>query len=380
MNTDKRVDEPVAGEHQSGRRLPKPSSRGSQPRKAQAWGEDILTKVTSMRTLMHFFKASDHPDTPNAPLANERLEEGIAQHLNAASEAAQRISVDNRKSSVSAAMERAESSVDAAEEMLLLRSPQSYLRGQLPRIHSDVRKYLEIADPRRVMVERVAQEKPESLADEGVREGIVVAASAAHRQARMHFARARSFKTAVVATSVVLFLMAALVALLGWWGPSNLALCFYPQELQKVVCATNEVAFDAGDGATGTDIDDAIRTAARPYDVLLIELLGLVAASVSGASSLRKVKGTSTPFSLPIALALVKLPTGALTAFLGLLLMRGQFVPGLSALDSSAQILGWAVIFGASQQLLTGLVDKQAGNVLDKVGGTSHASPAQAAR
>jgi hypothetical protein len=36
----------------------------------------------------------------------------------------------------------------------------------------------------------------------------------------------------------------------------------------------------------------------------------------------------------------------ALVAFLGLLLMRGQFVPGLSALDTSAQILAWALVFG----------------------------------
>lgn len=41
----------------------------------------------------------------------------------------------------------------------------------------------------------------------------------------------------------------------------------------------------------------------------------------------------------PVVLALLKLPTGALTAPLGLLLMRGGFVPGLSALDSPAQII-----------------------------------------
>ncbi|WP_219463922.1 hypothetical protein [Nonomuraea rhizosphaerae] len=38
---------------------------------------------------------------------------------------------------------------------------------------------------------------------------------------------------------------------------------------------------------------------------------------------------------------LFKLPFGALTAFVGLLLMRGQFVPGLSALDTSARDATW---------------------------------------
>ena len=72
-----------------------------------------------------------------------------------------------------------------------------------------------------------------------------------------------------------------------------------------------------------------------------------------------------------MALALLKLPTGALTAVLGLLLMRGQFVPGLSALDSSAQVLAWGIVFGYAQQLFTGLVDTQAQAVLDDVAGKS---------
>jgi hypothetical protein len=58
---------------------------------------------------------------------------------------------------------------------------------------------------------------------------------------------------------------------------------------------------------------------------------------------------------------------GAITAFLGLLLMRGQFVPGLSALDTPAQILSWALVFGFAQQLFTRLVDQQGQIVLNSV-------------
>ena len=56
-------------------------------------------------------------------------------------------------------------------------------------------------------------------------------------------------------------------------------------------------------------------------------------------------------------LLLLKLPTGALTAFLGLILLHGEFVPGLSALDTSGQILAWALVFGYAQQLFTRLID-----------------------
>jgi len=104
-------------------------------------------------------------------------------------------------------------------------------------------------------------------------------------------------------------------------------------------------------------------------DIWLIEVVGLLAAAAAAAFSLRNIRGTSTPYSLPVALALLKLPTGAVTAVLGLLLMRGEFVPGLSALDSSAQIVSWAVVFGYAQQLFTGLVDQQAHSVLQDVGG-----------
>ena len=61
---------------------------------------------------------------------------------------------------------------------------------------------------------------------------------------------------------------------------------------------------------------------------------------------------------MPVALAALKLPTGAITAFLGLLLMRQRYDPGLSALDTSAQILAWALVFGyARDELFTRLVD-----------------------
>jgi hypothetical protein len=64
---------------------------------------------------------------------------------------------------------------------------------------------------------------------------------------------------------------------------------------------------------------------------------------------------------------------------LGLLLMRGEFIPGLTSLDSSGQILAWAIIFGYAQQLLTGFIDRQAQDVLRIAGGTDEQPPPQGA-
>ncbi|MFD3617440.1 hypothetical protein ACFWWT_19800 [Streptomyces sp. NPDC058676] len=71
---------------------------------------------------------------------------------------------------------------------------------------------------------------------------------------------------------------------------------------------------------------------------------------------------------LPLSAALLKFPTGALTAFIGVLLIRGAFIPGLSDLDSSPQIVAWAVIFGAAQHLVPRFVDARARETLSGVG------------
>jgi hypothetical protein len=109
-------------------------------------------------------------------------------------------------------------------------------------------------------------------------------------------------------------------------------------------------------------VDDAIRRAASRWDIALVEFIGLLGATVA----LRQSRGTTDPYSLPAALAMLKVCTGALTAFLGLVLVRAAFIPGLSALDSSAQIIAWAVVLGYAQQLFTRAVDQQAQNIVSE--------------
>src|SRR4030095_6512464 len=110
-------------------------------------------------------------------------------------------------------------------------------------------------------------------------------------------------------------------------------------------------------------------------DLIVVELVGLTAAAIATAAAIRGIKGSSERYGLPVALAAPTLPTRATHAFLGLLLMRGQFVPGLSALDTSAQILAWALVFGYAQQLFTRLVDQQGQNVLETVRGADKEQP-----
>jgi len=116
--------------------------------------------------------------------------------------------------------------------------------------------------------------------------------------------------------------------------------------------------------------------AAKPEDLMVVELVGLAAAAVAAAAAIRNIKGSSERYGLPLALAALKLPTGAMTAVLGLLLMRGQFVPGLTALDTTAQILAWALVFGFAQELFTHFVDQQGQTVLNSVRAADAGRPA----
>ena len=72
--------------------------------------------------------------------------------------------------------------------------------------------------------------------------------------------------------------------------------------------------------------------------------------------------------------ALLKVPTGALTAVLGLSLILADVVPGVH-LTTSGQVVAWAIVLGAGQQTFTQLVDRQAQTVLNNVGSADKASP-----
>jgi hypothetical protein len=187
--------------------------------------------------------------------------------------------------------------------------------------------------------------------------------------------RVRSFRTVLVISAGVMALLAVLLGLLGWISPATLPLCFQPEQGGQLVliCPTGQsgsVAVDPAAGSSQPQIDASQNSPVNRVDVALVEAIGLIAASIASAAALRRLRGSSEPHGLPVALALLKLPTGALTAVLGLLLMRGEFLPGLSALDSSGQIIAWAIVFGYAQQLFTRFVDEQADSVLNDVRGS----------
>ncbi len=156
------------------------------------------------------------------------------------------------------------------------------------------------------------------------------------------YARLRSFRNILTAVSIAVLVVAVGLAGMGLLWPEALQLCFGPAADR--VCPT-------GSASTGKD-------------AIVIEILGAAGGALAAVLSVRRMQGTSTPHSVPLALALLKLPFGALTAILGLVLIHGRFVPGLTNLDTSGQILAYAIALGVAQHAVTALVDRKGHELL----------------
>jgi hypothetical protein len=264
----------------------------------------------------------------------------------------------------------AQTHYDTAHTMMLRMAPLEKIAAMVPGLLAHIREHLAVSDERRVQAEQIALSvRAGGVLDEAQRQILADAASVARQAHLKENLRVRSFTQIVYGLFAVLTVVVVLVGLVGALSPHTVPLCFLPEGI-GVVCATGSEAVDRSQ-PPGADVDELFARVASPWDYAVVQFVGMVAAAIAAAASLRRIRGSSTPYNVPVALALLKLPTGALTAVLGLLLMRGEFIPGLQSLDSSAQVIAWAVIFGYAQQLFTRFVDNQAQTVLNSVGGPS---------
>ena len=321
-----------------------------------AWREQAITRAAEIRTLA----ASAQARTEHPPAVAETLATSIAGHLAVAEDAVQ-MSRSLLRSSPGAVRERTTTNLDAAEIDALLLAPASDLCGRLPEVLAKVRTYLRDDDPRRTRVEEIAvQAVASEHFEESDRDAVLAALRAANREERETVGRAGGVRTLLTVAIALVTFAALAIAILGSARPDTLPLCFVSIESETLSCPAGSTSI----GPSGVDMDRALRVTVSPWDILLVELVGMFAAIVAAAVALRGFETLRSSFHVPLLLALLKLPTGALTAVLGLMLLRAGMVPGFSTLDSPAQITAWAVIFGYSQQLFTRLVDQRAQEVI----------------
>lgn len=92
--------------------------------------------------------------------------------------------------------------------------------------------------------------------------------------------------------------------------------------------------------------------------MIAIGTFGSVGGLLAGARQVLQLGGVYNPFYLPVHSLLLKVQMGALCALAGVYAVVGGIAPEIQA-GEWRDVAAWALVFGASQQLVTQLVDRK---------------------
>src|SRR5215475_9125078 len=176
------------------------------------------------------------------------------------------------------------------------------------------------------------------------------------------YVRLRNFRNIILGTAAILAVFTGLLLFLVARSPQAMPLCFTP----SVTGATTPTG-GAQEQQARQVCPSGNQQQPTSGDVLIIAGLGAVGGGFGALVAIRNLRGSSTPYAVPMALAVLKVPSGALTAVIGMLLLAGSFVPGLSNLVSQRQILAYALVFGSAQQIITRLADDRAQTIMNRL-------------
>ena len=321
-------------------------SRVSTPPRGAYWQHVVMTKVALLRSELERARAASG-DAEWYAKAEELLDlaDGAANHPGS------RLRLWLGGSAVN----RAFVNLHAAQVLMARHTGDDRVDVQLTWAMSRVRTTMPATAERREELERRCAEANRSeTGDAPVLKRWVLekALEWSYAITDAQFARLRSFRNILSGVSIAVLGFAVGLAVMGLIWPETLQLCF--QGVSGAVCPTGD--------------------APSHRDALVIEVLGAAGGAAAAVLAVSRMQGTSTAYSVPLALAMLKLPFGALSAILGLQLIHGRFVPGLTDLDTSGQILAYAIVLGVAQHLVTSLVDRRGQELLNGIPGKRTAS------
>jgi len=321
--------------------LHKPPDRGAY------WQHVVLSRITLVRNDLQRARTTQ-PDNETGWASAEAL-------LNTAEKAALQPGSRVQTWLGGSAVNRAFVNLHAAQVMLARHAPDERLDTQLLSAMTRVRTTMPAAAERREDLERryidataTDAKNPTTLKRWVLEKALEWSFATTDAQ----YARLRSFRNILSGVSIAVLLFVVGLAVLGVLWPDALQLCFSAGPNR--VCPTG--------GAPTT------------RDVMVIEVLGAAGGALVAVLGVSKMQGTSTPYSVPLALALLKLPFGALTAILGIVFIQGRFIPGLTNLDTPGQILAYAVALGVAQHAVTAMVDRRGQELLSGIPGKRSAN------
>jgi hypothetical protein len=257
-------------------------------------------------------------------------------------------------------VEGAYQSLHAARIFLVNLLPDTEVDALTPSVVARAATTLNSDDPRRVQIDQLTTMPADRAKRAVLREAMEITYDASDQ---LHM-RVRGFCNILLSSAALISLLMIALVLVVQARPDAMPLCFNPG-----ITNSGQAA-----GGTGTAAPPATtvcpsgdRQAPSGGDVVIVAGLGLLGGALAAAFAIRNIRGSSTPYDIPIALALLKVPSGSLTAVAGILLLGGGFVPGLSELDSQRQILAYALLFGYAQQLGTRFIDDRAQSLLNSL-------------
>ena len=332
-----------------------------------AWARHVRVQVVGIENRLNGAVAA-------APSTQHDPGHAVAAHLRSAREAIgyrrpgpSRIADWWRGTSV----EEAFMSLHAARVALVDVLPDDDVKALVPDAVARVGACLSPTDPRRIAVEQLPDEHHSPSHRRAVLRHALEMSYAASDESH---ARVRALRNVLLMAALLITVFMSCFIWFVSVDPGAVPLCFHPG---VSVGEAEQAARTRGGAADGysertvcptgeQDVGGPVQAPAR-RDVQIVVGLGVLGGALASTVSLRTLSGKVTPYGIPVAVALLKLPIGGLTAVAGIILLGGAFVPGLSNLDSQRQILAYALVLGCAQQLVTQFIDRRASALLAQV-------------
>ncbi|MDR6863844.1 hypothetical protein [Phycicoccus sp. 3266] len=251
-------------------------------------------------------------------------------------------------------VEAAYRNMHSARSAMLDLYTDAELRAEIPMVVARANATLHRDDPRRSTIAEL-----NALPTARLRPRMRRLVGDSYEKLDLEHAQLRSFRNIVLLATAFLFVCVVVTLVFVARNPSWVPLCFDTGREKIIACPSRE------------------RVGAEPTapDILVATAMGGLGGAFAAVLSIRNLKGTANPYDVPVALAVLKFPLGAMTAILGLVAIKGGFAPGLSNLDNQGQILAYALLFGFSQQALSRLLDKRAQDLLEGLPGGEANAP-----
>ncbi|RSM53716.1 hypothetical protein DMB66_38595 [Actinoplanes sp. ATCC 53533] len=241
----------------------------------------------------------------------------------------------------------------AAKIFLVDLLPGPEFEAVVPDVTTRLAMVLDRNDPRRLEAEELLRRSRRKQRRAALKQAMETVYDAADEE----YIRLRDFRNILLLTAMAIALLTGILVAAVALSPAAIPLCFEPG------VTTSEIAQQPVPQLMSV-CPSGDRQEPTGGDILIVAGLGAVGGLVGATVGIRNLRGSSTPYPVSTALAVLKVPAGALSAIIGVLLLSGAFVPGLSNLDNQRQILAYALVFGIAQQLVTRVADDRAQQIL----------------